>query len=87
MYCKLKRSFILSDVWAVGNQPIVDDLIALLFFVDLHLELVDYRQQVHLHHVVLEFVILVYELLLHTLDVNLGLEEFAVGSVLLEFLE
>lgn len=58
-----------------------------LLLIDLHLQLVDNIQQVILHHVVLKPVILVFELLLHALDVQLGLQEAALCAVVGDVLE
>jgi hypothetical protein len=59
-------------------------VIPTLLLVDLHLQLVDDAQQVQLDYVELEFVVLVLELLLHTFDIQLSLQEAALGPMMLD---
>ncbi len=55
--------------------------------VDLGLQLIDDAQQVQFHNVVFELVVLVLELALQSLNVQLGRQEAALGTVVLDVLE
>lgn len=76
-----KQSFPLYLLLPVHLIPLVYLIALSLLLIDLHLQLVNNIQQVILHHVELEPIILVLELLLHPLDVQLGLQKAALCAV------
>lgn len=64
------------------------DLVELgLLLINLHLQFVNYVQQVVLHYVEFKSIILVFEFLLHALDVQLCLEETALCAMVGDVLE
>lgn len=82
-----KQSFVLGLECPLTAILLVDLVELGLLLIDLHLQFVDNVEQVILHHVVLEPIILVFELLLHALDVQLGLQEAALRAVVGDIFE
>lgn len=83
----LKRSFAVCPFPPLLPASFVEFIEPSLLFIDLHLELIDNIQQVVLHHVVLKPIILVFKLLLHSLDVELCLQEATLCAVVGDVLE